>query len=203
MTDSIAAKRGIADRASGADITEQAQKRMRHEIVQKVPAGFPFTHDTLAMLGLVTRLHAFQEAASREIAADNPFASASLLRSLAEVVALLSYLIEKPADLRRVSLLAGDRDRFSIGKIVEAANRQAPGFKAVYAQLSNWAHPSHIGGNTSMTVSDDNHFTWQSNPTFKDDDDACTMYLWLLELTEVAGPLWCRLWDAASGEATA
>jgi hypothetical protein len=90
----------------------------------------------------------------------------------------------------------------SRGRRLQAANREAPGFKPVYAQLSNFAHPSYAGTNTSMTVTNDNHFAWRSQQSFKSDDEASVMYLWLLELTEVAGPLWCRRFDAVSGGPT-
>lgn len=175
---------------------------MAHTVYSKLPQSIEFSDANLTMLGLITRLQAFHEAAAREIAADNPFSSAALLRSLAEVVALVCYLIEKPSELRRVSIRADNKDRFKMGTLIEAGAREAPAFKEIYAQLSNLAHPSYAGANSSMTISNDGHFTWQSQPTFKDDDEACVMYLWLLELTEAAGLLWCKLYDMVPNKLT-
>lgn len=197
MTEGLAAQLGIVDRASGAAMVLAARKRMTNLAAEKLGPEPTFDDATLNMMGLLTRLQAYNEGAAREISADNPFTSASCIRSLAEVVALISYLVEKPAELPRVSMHAGDRDRFNIGKLLHAAQREAPGFKAVYEQLSNFAHPSYVGATTSMNVTDDGQFSWRSVPSFKNDDDACGMYLWLLELTEAAGPLWCRLYDRA------
>ncbi len=202
MTQGLAAQRGIVDRVSGAATAEAARKRMTNRAFVKLGPTPTFDDMTLTMFGLLTRLQAHNEGAAREIAADNPFSSASCIRSLAEVVALICYLIEKPADLLRVSMHAGDGDRLSVGKLVRAAQREAPGFARVYEQLSNLAHPSYAGSTTSMTVTEDGHFTWRSVPSFKNEDDACVMYLWVLELTESAGLLWCRLYDAARGVAT-
>jgi hypothetical protein len=53
----------------------------------------------------------------------------------------------------------------------------------------------YSGATTSMTVADDGHMTWQSAPKFKNDDDARFMYLWLIELTQSAGALWCKLYE--------
>ena len=145
------------------------------------------------MFGLLTRLQAFNEGATREIAADNPFASASCIRSLAEVVALICYLIEKPQELRRVSIHASDQDRFNIGKLLMAAHREASGFKAVYEQLSNFAHPSYAGSTVSMKLMDDNHFTWTSAPSFKYDSEV------LVEQAITARPGARRVLDCGTG----
>lgn len=196
MTEGFAAGRGIVDRASGAALVLAARKKMTGLAATKMGPEPRFDDTMLAMMGLLTRLQAYNEGAARELAADNPFSSASCIRSLAEVVALICYLVEKPADLPRVSMHASDQDRFAIGKLLQAAQREAPGFKDVYEQLSNFAHPSYVGSTTSMNVTDDGRFSWRSVPSFKNDDDACGMYLWLLELTEAAGLLWCKLYDA-------
>jgi hypothetical protein len=201
IVEDVAAQRGIVDRASGAAISEAARKRMTHRAAAKLSPTPTFDDRTLTMFGLLTRLQAYNEGAAREIAADNPFASASCIRSLAEVVALVCYLIEKPQDLPRVSMHASDRDRIGVGKLLQAAQREAPGFTAIYAQLSNLAHPSYAGSTTSMEATEDGRFTWQSAPKFKNDDDARALYLWLLELTEAAGLLWCKLYDAVRGVA--
>ncbi len=199
MTADFAARRGIVDRESGAASALAARKEMTSRAAAQLGAAPALDDTDLTMFGLLTRLQAFNEGATREIAADNPFASASCIRSLAEVVALICYLIEKPQELRRVSIHASDQDRFNIGKLLMAAHREASGFKAVYEQLSNFAHPSYAGSTVSMKLMDDNHFTWTSAPSFKYDSEACTMYLWILELTEAGGTLWCRLYDRTRG----
>lgn len=203
MTEDLAAQRGIVHRAAGAAIAEAARKEMSSRTAAKMGPTPTFDDTTLAMMGLLTRLQAYNEGAAREIAADNPFSSASCIRSLAEVVALICHLIERPADLPRVSMHATDRDRLKVGTLLRAAEREAPGFGAVYEQLSNFAHPSYVGATTAMHVTDEGHFSWRSVPSFKNDDDARFMYLWVLELTESAGLLWCKLHDAVRGVASA
>ncbi len=196
VAEELAAQRGIVDRAAGARITEMARKQMTSRAAAKMGPAPTLDGTNLTVMGLLTRLQAFNEGARREIAADNPFSSAACIRSLAEVVALICYLIEKPAELRRMSMDASERDRFKIGSLLAAANREAPGFAAVYEQLSNFSHPSYVGATVSMNVEDGGKFTWRSVPSFKYDDEACSMYLWVLELTEAAGLLWCKLYDA-------
>ncbi len=155
MTVTLAARRGIVDRASGAEVVDVAGKAMTHTVYRKLPRTSSSATPTLTILGLLTRLQAFHAAATREIAADNPFSSAALLRSLAEVVALVCYLIKKPGELRRVSMRADNKDRFKIGTLIEAGAREAPAFKESYARLSNLAHPSYARANSSVTISDE------------------------------------------------
>lgn len=202
MTEGFAAQRGIVDRESGAAAALAARQQMTNRAAAKLGSQPALNDTNLTMFGLLTRLQAYNEGAAREIVADNPFASASCIRSLAEVVALICYLIEKPSELRRVSMHAGDQDRFSIGKLLQAAQREAPGFQAVYEQLSNFAHPSYVGATTSMQITGEDRFSWTSAPRFKYDSEACTMYLWVLELTEAGGKLWCRLYDQLGSRAS-
>lgn len=198
----LAAQRGIRDRESGAIAAQRAVAAVSQLVAQHRGPEVPLDDSVLTLLGLFSRIQAQHEGAARELAADNPFAAASCLRSLAEVVAVICYLIEKPNELNRVSMNASRSDRFKIGPLIAAAGREAPGFAAVYDQLSNFAHPSFVGATTGMTLTDDGHFTWQAAPKFKNDDDACSMYLCLLELTEAAGPLWCQLCGRTKGAET-
>jgi len=198
----LAAQRGIFDHESGSAIVLEARKQMTKQAAVRLGSTIALDDTTLTMFGLLTRLQAFNEGAAREIDANNPFASASCIRSLAEVVALICHLIEKPADLHRISMQASQQHRFSVGKLLRAAQREAPGFEAVYEQLSNFAHPSYVGSTASMRVTDGDQFSWTSTPQFKYDSEAFTMYLWVLELTEAGGMLWCRLYDAVRGAST-
>lgn len=89
MTRDLVGSRGITDRESGSAIIEAAGKAMVHTIYETMPGDLELNDTNLTMLGLVTRLQAFNEVAAREIAANNRFSSASLIRSLTEVVALI------------------------------------------------------------------------------------------------------------------
>lgn len=195
MTTDIAQKRGIIDRESGAAIVEASRRGITQVAFQKLSPSVNLDQVHLTMFGLFSRVQGFHEAVVREIAADNPFSTLTLLRSLAEVDALLCYLIERPAELRRVSMTADKPDRFSIGSLLRAAEKESEGFQGVYQQLSGFAHPSYLGVTVGMTLSDEGHFGWQSQPSFKNENDALTAYLWLLELTEAAGALWAMLYD--------
>lgn len=168
---------------------------MTHRASAKLGPTPTFDDPTLTMFGLLTRLQAYNEGAAREIAADNPFASASCIRSLAEVVALLATSSRSRGTSHGFPCTR-DRDRISVGKLEQGAQREAPGFAPIYAQLSNLAHQSYAGSTTSMDATEDGRFTWQSAPKFKTDDDARALYLWLLEFTDTAGLLWCKLYDA-------
>lgn len=70
----------------------------------------------------------------------------------------------------------------------------SPNFKSIYEDLSGMAHPSYVGANSSMRVTEENHFEWQSKPKFHSEGEALIAYLWLVELSEKTRDLWSELY---------
>ncbi len=140
--------------------------------------------DDLTFLHFVERCQAFHVGAVDLVERGNPLGAMTLLRSYVENIASVFWLAKRPEDIDK--LRPGAKQRLPIGQIVAHANKSLPGLKAVYAHLSDAAHPSGAGGFHTMHVGDDRSFTWQSFPTFNDVADALQLLQWTEELCAVS-----------------
>lgn len=132
----------------------------RNEITQ---AHFPF-------LGFIERAQAFSLGAIAMVESGNPLGAATLLRSLAENLAVVFYVNAHPSEFEK--LQPGAQQGFSVGRVVAEAEKNLPGFRLTYKTLSSMAHPSGAGAFQTLKIGDDGTFTWQSHPTFNDVADA-------------------------------
>ena len=58
------------------------------------------------------------------------------------------------------------------------------GFKAIYDQLSQYAHPQARGLLASSTLTEKRTLQWSSAPHFKSANDQLVAYAWIVELAE-------------------
>lgn len=128
------------------------------------------TEGHFPLLGFIERAQAFSLGAIAMLESGNPLGAATLLRSLAENVATAFYVNERPTELQK--LQPGANHAPSVGRIVASAEKSLTGFKSMYGTLSSMAHPSGVGTFNTLKVAEDGTFTWQSYPTFKDDEQA-------------------------------
>lgn len=192
----LAASRGIVDAEAGITTASHRRQEMLSGAAPFMKAGSSLTLGHFALMALLTRAHGFHDATAREIAQDNPFAAHGLLRSYAENAAVMAWLIDRPLELVRMAPTATQKDRFSIGPLIAAAQKRLPGFKGLYEHLSGFSHPSYLGVLASVTAradANDGSFTWQSKPKFRQEEEVLMAYFWLSELAEVNGRFWQEL----------
>lgn len=154
----------------------------------------------MTLLSLFTRAQAFHESALAAVQADNPFAAFTLLRSYAENAAMLVWLRDKPGDIVRIYPDAPASQRIRIGRLVDKASARLGGFKPIYEQLSEFAHPGEATAMAGWHPTDvDLRVRWHSAPAFKSDDDFKIACFWLVELAEANGHLWRECWEMHFG----
>lgn len=181
----LLAKYGVRDEASGRANAEQAREYLLTVATSVVQEG-AFTIDHLIVAGMVTRAQSLHEAALGAVNADNPHAAFTLLRAYIEQCAAALYLTEHPDKAER---LWNDFEGHGvpIGRITGYADRSGRfrHFRRVYDQLSKYAHPSSISHFAGMRMEDRNHFTFQTAPRFKRDEEKLVAYAWLIEFAYI------------------
>ena len=141
----------------------------------------------------VNRGRCLHEAVVREIGATNPAASITLLRQLAETVAMTFYVADHPDYVRTLvtresEKKPGDRRRKSTQTLINHMDRHySAQFGVVYADMCESAHfgTSALWSSHSVRDLDDGtlSFGWSSEPHWKRDEDALICCALLLELT--------------------
>ena len=83
----------------------------------------------------------------------------------------------------------------SIGKITNYANKRFPGFKGIYSQLSEYAHPGSLSMVASHRIAGEDSRTveWRSAPSFHSDNDAEAACGWTVELATATAHLLVEL----------
>ena len=93
--------------------------------------------------GLLARAQGLHEGSVAAIGVGNPYATFTLLRAYAENAASILYIKDHPNQLAKFWQL--DDYGVSFGKITNYAVTRFAGFKGIYAQLSQYAHPAALG----------------------------------------------------------
>ena len=144
--------------------------------------------DHLIVAGMVTRAQSLHVAALGAIDVGNPHAAFTLLRAYIEQCAAALYLTDHPDKAER---LWNDLEGHGvpIGRITSYADRSGrfKHFSRVYDQLSKYAHPSSISHFAGMRMAEGNHFTFQTTPRFKRDEEKLVAYAWLIEFAYITG----------------
>lgn len=196
-SDAPLSARGIFDLDSGVETARRTFVEFRDGLAPAFDGDLSAVG--MGLLAIVTRAQAFHDSALASISDDNPWAAYALIRSYAENAAVLLWMLEKPDDLGRLSMLAHESERFAIGRIVSTANKRAPGFKNLYAKLSELAHPAASSFSETWNASlESRHATWSSVPTFKVQENRLWACLWLVELTEIHTEAWPVLYRASA-----
>lgn len=148
------------------------------------------SREFLVVTGLTARAQGFHEGVVLSVTSDNPYTAFTLLRAYAENAAAVAFLSDKPTQLTNfIELDAG----VAIGRITGHATKYSDGFKDIYRQLSQFAHPAANSILTSHRLSDNPDGTlklkWHSSPSFKDERQALLACAWVIELATAHGDL--------------
>lgn len=194
---------GITDIDSGVRVARETFRTFRRSLIGVVDGGLSSV--TMGLLALVTRAQGFHDGALLGVEARNPYATFPLIRCYAENAAALLWMLNHPQDLKRLAATAPRDEKFAIGKLVAEASKHAAGFKGIYEQLSEFAHPVASRFSQPFWIDpegDGTKFIWASEPRFKHDDDAIWACFWLVEITEIHANLWPIVYEAAVRRAT-
>ena len=142
---------------------------------------------------MISRSVGLHSAIAREIRQSNPHAVLPLLRAFAEAVLLLMYVTDNPQYVSSLTVRARElpKDgpkRKSIQALISHAEKFAPGFKEVYADLCEGTHFGSIAMWTPHSTSDSDtpgvaaNWSWSSAPHWKNDRDALVSCAQMLEL---------------------
>ncbi len=141
-------------------------------------------------MSLVSRLCGLHEAVMREITADNPSAVFLLIRGYAETLAIAMYVIKKPTYIEAAlsDPKRGGPNRKSIQSIFAGISDEAPGFKAVYGELSDHAHFGPIGVYSAHVIVDDElqQTGWTDEPHWRDQSEFRIACAQIHELAQMA-----------------
>lgn len=197
---SLPASHGITDRESGLTKAVEARVRLTRFASKSLGSSFDFGMEEMTMMSLLTRAQAFHDGTVDALRADNPFAAFTLLRSYAENAAMMVWLLDHPGDIARIYPEAPLNQRLSIGKLTNNAASRFGGFKGVYEQLSNFAHPAaHTALSGWHAGDEEKRVQWTSVPSFKNDDDFMMACVWLIELSQANAHLWRECWELYFG----
>jgi len=154
-------------------------------------AGLPLTRPVLFWFSMITRSQGLHDAIVREVGEGNPHAVFPLIRAFAESVVLVYYVLDHPdyvealMDHPRNFGKHGPR-RKSMQSLITYMEKDAPGMKDVYANLSEATH----FGSTAMWASakpgesGEHDFTWASAPEWRSDEQALIACAQTLEMAD-------------------
>lgn len=158
----------------------------------------------------ITRANGLYEGIVREIRASNHPAVFVLMRQLAETVAVVRYVSDKPnyvtALLRPVKeRRPGEPKRKSIQSLIDHMDKQySTQFKGVYAELSELCHfGSKAVWQSHVIVNDQEHkAVWRSRPAWRSQSTLYVACAQLLELGEAMAQALVALAETVRDEAT-
>ncbi len=184
---------GITDRVTGLERARTSRELLLQAGGRVLRTVQDYTVEVFIFSGFLARAQGFHEGSAAAIEADNPYAAFSLLRSYSENTAGILYLKDHPRTVDQ--FWRREMPPVSIGKITNYANKQFGGFRGIYSELSEYAHPGslsmvaphRIAGEDSRTVQ------WRSAPAFHSDNDAKVACGWTVELATATAHLLVEL----------
>jgi hypothetical protein len=178
---------GISDARTGREATDAARQRLLDAGRIVLSQASEYTTGHVVFSGLFARAQGLHEACASAADNENPYAAFTLLRAYAENAAAVLYLIDKPANLDRFWRGPG----VPIGRITNHAQTRFAGFKAVYGELSKYAHPFALSILASHRVTDeaDRVVEWSSVPGFRHLDEQLLAFGWTVELADATANL--------------
>jgi len=179
-------KLGILDKVSGpreAASSANALKRAGRLVLLAGVSNFTVEHFVFS--GLRARAQGMHGGTVAALQSDNPHAAFTLLRAYAENAAAILYLKDKPEQLEQF-WRDFDGSGIPIGKMTNYARSRMVQFKAVYDQLSKYAHPHSQSIFASATAEGKSGFRWQSMPAFKSERDLLTACGWTVEMATIS-----------------
>jgi hypothetical protein len=187
---------GIVDRPSGIEKAREAREWLRDAAMNAFGREQQWFAAVMLLSGLVTRAFGLHDAAVAALEADNPFAAFTLIRSYAENAAAVLYTTDHPHQVERIIGLDGYP--LQVGKITAYADQSQRfgGFKTVYSDLSQYAHPFAKSITASMSV-EGNTFRWSSTPAFTPGgNDFVTACGWIVEMAQANAHLFVEFANA-------
>lgn len=189
--------RGIVDRGSGIERAHASRQWLYDAAKEALGRTDQLRNAHILVMGLASRAVGLHDGAVHALETDNPFATYTLLRSYAENAALILYATDKPDHLDRI-LGLGDAHPPSVGTIknyAEQGSKRFGAFRAVYDDLSEFAHPASRSIFASAK-STESGFRWQLKPAFKYDADFVVACNFVVELAEANAHLLVEYADA-------
>lgn len=158
----------------------------------------------------ITRANGLYEGIVREIRASNHPAVFVLMRQLAETVAVVRYVADKPSYVTALlrpekEWKAGEPKRKNIQSLIDYMDKQySTQFKAVYAQLSELCHfGSTAVWQSYAIVSDQEHkAVWSSHPVWRSHRTLYVACAQVLELGEGMAHALVGLAETVRGDTT-
>jgi hypothetical protein len=173
---------GIKDAESGAKAARAAREKILEPARRVLGTTEAYTTMTVVFQSFIARAQCLHEASVQMTEAENPHAAFTLLRAYAENTAAILYAKDHP------NLAAHwwdvDGHGIQIGKITNHARTRLGGFKGIYEQLSQFAHPQARGLLASSTITEGRTVQWSSAPHFKSANDQLIAYAWVVELAD-------------------
>ena len=173
---------GIKDAESGATAARAAREKILEPARRVLGTAEAYTTMTVVFQSFVARAQCLHEASVQTIEVENPHAAFTLLRAYAENTAAILYARDHP------NLAAHwwdvDGHGIKIGRIINHARTRLGGFKEIYDQLSQYAHPQARGLLASSTITEGRTVQWFSAPHFKSANDQLVAYAWVVELAD-------------------
>jgi hypothetical protein len=180
-------KLGITDRLTGLEQAAESGKFLIMAGHKVLRTGMTYQVEHTVLFGFLARAQGLHEGTVAAVRADNPHAAFTLLRAYAENAAGILYLKDHPAQLDKFLQLDGHG--VSAGKITNYAVKWFGGFKGIYDQLSQYAHPAALGILASSSVVDGQTLHWESVPRFKSEEGALAACAWVVELAQATSHL--------------
>lgn len=162
-----------------------------HELTKRVFESNDrnITYLTMFLLSALARANGLQLAAVHAIETNNPHAAIPLIRSYGDTVVTALYVRDHPeyVDALTDRSPATKTKRRSIGALIAAVTKYAPGIKHVYDELSEGTHFGAVAMWASWTHKPDTEgtVTFASYPRWRDPErDPLVIARWLIELGE-------------------
>jgi hypothetical protein len=190
--------RGIVDRATGIERARASRQWLQNAALDALGRTDQIKDGHFLIMGLATRAAGLHDGAVHALESDNPFASYTLLRSYAENAAAVLYATDKPSQLDRI-LGMGDTNPITVGTITnyaEQGSKRFGAFRAVYGELSGFAHPMSRSIFASTRPDGADGFQWSLQPRFKYDGDFLVACALVVELAEANAHLLVEYADA-------
>jgi hypothetical protein len=179
---------GITDRLTGQEQARSSWNALIAAGRKVLGTGMDYRVEHLVFSGFLARAQGLHEGAVAAIASDNPYAAFPLLRAYAENAAAVLYVKDHPTQLEKFWREPDGRG-VPIGKITSHARSRFDGFKGIYSQLSQYAHPQALSLLASHRVVEDRVVRWSSAPAFKSDGEAMIACAWVVELAQATSHL--------------
>jgi hypothetical protein len=160
------------------------------ELIEQFGSRIEWTLALMFAQSSVSRLRAFHEGSVREIAANNPHAAFTLIRSLAETVMALAWATDHPDFAERIMRPKSEQPKEmkppQTWEMRQHIAPVAPGFDRVYGQLCELTHFGSLSFVHSHLLVDEEEMVsqWAAAPRWRRDTEPLIACAWVRELRD-------------------